>query len=583
MRASIAISVLLGSLLLTLPAAGQPQDSKSIGVFTGAGTTPPGLSCPVPSPPMRCSGFLASDVDGTLLDVTVTVPDASGPHPLVAFIHGYGGSKNSSSSYDDALAARGYSVLRYSTRGFGDSWGQVNLSHIDVEVADLRSLIGQVVEDPRLLARADAVAVAGASYGGGHSWLAAARPAFTTPRGTKVQIRTVVPIAAWSDLLASLRPNGADDSVHPPGSFKLSFLEGLFLGGIRRSPTRPYPNYPDYLWLWNGYALATEPNNLPPVGTSLVDGLTYYRSILWRPEFWSAVDAGNGIPVFLVQGFTDDLFPLPEALRMYQAIRARSPSLPIAAYFGDIGHPRAANKSGEVSYALELIFAWLKHYLQDPTAPAPSGVTAAITRPGAPFNPATDIVQVPDWKSLSTATSRASFDGSQVITFDPANVAGLFVDPFVFAGCDALSPNPCVAPAPAVVPGDVAVYSVPARALAASAGRGAGSFLIAGQPAVSFQATTSAGREQLDARLYRVAGTVRQLVTRGTITLDSGSPFVPLGTREVVLQTYGNLFEVSDADSIELELTNVDSPYLSPSRIPSVTVLREVQLTVPIR
>jgi ABC-2 type transport system ATP-binding protein len=533
----------------------------------------------------------------------LTVPPGPGPNPLVVYVHGYGGSKNTSSSYDDALAARGYTVLRHSTRGFGESWGQVNLSDVDVELEDLRSLVGQVVDDPRLHANGDAVAVAGASYGGGHSWLAAVKPTFTSPRGQRIRIRTVVPIAAWSDLLAALRPNGrAYDSVEPPGFFKLSFFEALFLGGIRRSPSRPYPNYPDYLWLWNGYVLATEPNNAPPVGSGIVNGIAGYRSIWWQQPFWAAVAARKGtadqLPIFIVQGFTDDLFPLTEALRMYQTLRSIDENYPIAAYFGDIGHPRAANKPDEVAYVLERVFEWLDFYLlgkgaaASPTicpGPAPQlrcDVLAAITRPGAPFKPVTDVVQAKNYASLSSGVGRADLlPAEAVLTFNPANVAGLFVDPFVFSGCDALGAGlACAAPPPAVVPGDVALYEMPASVLSASAGLARGPFLIAGQPLVTLSATTGAPRVELNARLYDVKpdGT-RQLITRGTFTLDSGVRTLPIGSADVSLTTYGNLWEVGADDLVQLELTNVDSPYLTPSRVPSVTVIRNVKVAVPVR
>jgi len=81
--------------------------------------------------------------------------------------------------------------------------------------------------------------------------------------------------------LAALRPNGEIyDSFMPPGFFKLSFLQALFLGGIRQSPSRPYPNYPDYLVAWDAYALATEPNNLPPLGSSMAAGLATRSAFL---------------------------------------------------------------------------------------------------------------------------------------------------------------------------------------------------------------------------------------------------------------------------------------------------------------
>src|SRR5437588_9366475 len=181
---------------------------------TGQGTTAPALQCDAPSDPStarECSGFLASSGDGTLLDVTVRVPQSAGLHPLVVYVHGWGASKNAGRQYDDDLAGGGkvdtdsvthgggYTYLRYSTRGFGRSWGQTNFGDVDVELADLRSMVGQVVDDPRLQADPTAVAVMGASYGGAHSWLAAAQPSFTSLAGKSVRLRTAVPVAAGSD------------------------------------------------------------------------------------------------------------------------------------------------------------------------------------------------------------------------------------------------------------------------------------------------------------------------------------------------------------------------------------------------
>src|SRR5437764_7149153 len=147
MRARTAVSIVGVVIASAAIARTFGPDSKSTGVFTGAGPT--GLQCSVRGAYTRCSGFLASAVDGTLLDVTVTVPPGDAPHPLVVYVHGYGGSKDSSSSYDDLLASHGYAVLRHSTRGFGESWGQVNLADVDVEIADVRRLLGQVGGGPQ--------------------------------------------------------------------------------------------------------------------------------------------------------------------------------------------------------------------------------------------------------------------------------------------------------------------------------------------------------------------------------------------------------------------------------------------------
>jgi hypothetical protein len=117
-------------------------DTTAVGSFTGQGTTAPALQCDAPSDPStarECSGFLASSVDGTLLDVTVRVPQSAGLHPLVVYVHGWGGNKNAGRQYDDDLAGGGkvdtagathgggYTYLRYSTRGFGEIVGSDKL------------------------------------------------------------------------------------------------------------------------------------------------------------------------------------------------------------------------------------------------------------------------------------------------------------------------------------------------------------------------------------------------------------------------------------------------------------------------
>ena len=541
-------------------------DSYRVGAFTGAGTARPGLACDKPAPGVReCTGFLASAVDGTLLDVTLQIPEsAPKPVPLVVLIHGYAGSKSSSGDLVTPLLDEGYAVLRYSTRGFGSSWGQVNLVDVNAEVGDLRSMIAQVIDERRYHLDEGAVAVAGASYGGGHSWLAAVEPAFTSPKGSVVRIRTVVPIAAWSDLLYSLLPNGRErESVNAPGGAKLSYVNGLYASGVRRNPSRPYPNYPEYFVAWHAWINGQEPNDADPVFATVVDGLAGYRSVWWQERFWQGA-AASRLPILMVQGFTDDLFPLVEAKRMLLALRTLDPAYPVAAYFGDIGHPRASNKPGEVDYALGLIKSWLAYHLKGEGAAPPN------------------VVVVPTLAALATGSVSKQFDDPPVPVVlvnpltDPAG--GFLWDPFVMEGARELRPLP-VPPESPTVPGSLATYDVPVASLS-----GGGALVIAGQPAVALHASTAAYRVQLDVRLFDVdAGGVKRLVTRGTYTLESAAIGAPIGEADVVIPTYGNLWRAEAGHTLRLELTNVDSPYITPSRVPSATTVTGVRLEIPVR
>jgi pimeloyl-ACP methyl ester carboxylesterase len=525
------------------------------------------------------NGFLVSEVDQTSLDARLEVPAGSGPFPLVALIHGYAGSKTGSGDIATKLLADGYAVLRYSTRGFGDSWGQVNLADLGLEIGDLRSMIGRVMDDPNCNLNPAKVAITGASYGGGHSWLSLVRPEFPTPSGTKtVHIVAVAPIAPWTDLFYSLLPNGRpNQSIDGFGGLKLSFVNGLYASGIRRNPARPYPNYPDYFMVWHGWLNATEPNSLDPLWLQIRDGVAGYRSIYWREEFWKHT-VHNRIPIFQVQGFTDDLFPLPEAKRMLLAINSVEPGYPITSYFGDIGHPRASNKPAEVDYVLSLIRPWLAAYLKDGVAPAPKIYAARTTARSEGFSPS-DVLVVDTWDQLWTSTVTKEWSDEPKPLVNPVTFAqsGITWDPFVMEGAEQLKPYLEVPPTPAIVKDSYASYQVQAKKLS-----GGGDLAISGQPTVTLDAFVTGHRVQLNVRLFEEGGPIEYMITRGTYTIDAGIG-VEIGRRTIVIPTYGNYWRVAANHKIRLEISNVDSPYLTPSREPSTTTITNVKLELPIR
>ena len=52
----------------------------------------------------------------------------------------------------------------------------------------------------------------------------------------------------------------------------------------------------------------------------------------------------KGITPLLIQsGWTDDLFPVGQGLRIYDLLRQKSKTAPVALQLGDLGHSRAAN------------------------------------------------------------------------------------------------------------------------------------------------------------------------------------------------------------------------------------------------
>jgi hypothetical protein len=555
-----------------------PDTYRPSGAFAGAPLTPLVCSAGVTGG-ATYDGYLVTEADGTSLDARLEIPAGTGPFPLVTLIHGYAGSKSSSGDIAAKLLADGYAVLRYSTRGFGDSWGQVNLADLNLEIADLRSMIGRVMDDANCGLDPDHVAVTGASYGGGHSWLALVQPTFPTPSGTKmVHIVAVAPIAPWTDLFYSLLPNGRpNSSIDGFGGLKLSFVNGLYASGIRTNPGRPYPNYPDYFVAWHVWLNTTEPNALDPVWLQIRDGVAGYRSIYWQSDFWNAT-VHNRIPVFQVQGFTDDLFPLPEAKRMLLAMKSVDPDYPITSYFGALGHPRAANRPEEVNYVLDLIRPWLAAYLKGGTPPAPK-IYAALTQPrGRPFSPS-EVLAVDTWDQLSTATVSKVWNDSPAPLVNPVTFAqsGITWDPFVIEGSEELKPYTEIPPLPAHVSNSYASYTAKVKQLS-----GGGDLTIIGQPTVTLDALVTGHRVQLDVRLIEEAGPAEYLITRGTYTMDAGVG-VEIGRRTIVIPTYGNYWRAGANHKLRLEISNVDSPYLTPSREPSTTIISRVKLDIPVR
>jgi ABC-2 type transport system ATP-binding protein len=477
------------------------------------------------------------------------------------------------------LLADGYAVLRYSTRGFGDSWGQVNLADLNLEIADLRSMIGRVMDDENCNLDPNKVAITGASYGGGHSWLALVNPTFPTPSGAKtVHIVAVAPIAPWTDLFYSLLPNGRpNESINGFGGLKLSYVNGLYASGIRRDPARPYPNYPDYFIAWHAYLNTTEPSSFDPIWVQIRDGVAGYRSIYWQKEFWDNT-VHNRIPVFQVQGFTDDLFPVPEAKRMLFAINSVEAGYPITSYFGDIGHPRASNKPDEVDYVLSLIRPWLAAYLKGGTPPAPK-IYAARTKPRSVAFSSSDVLTVDTWDQLWTSTVTKEWHDGPRSLVNPVTFAqsGITWDPFVMEGAEQLKPYFEVPPTPDFVSSSHLSYQVKANQLSKG-----GDLTISGQPTVTLDALVAGHRVQLNVRLIDEGGPTEYLITRGTYTID-GAAGVNIGRRTIAIPTYGNYWTVPANHKIRLEISNVDSPYITPSREPSTTLVSNVKLELPIR
>lgn len=137
-------------------------------------------------------------VGGTTLKAFVIEPTGvgSGPFPLLVMPSSWSVPNIEYVGAAAKLAKQsGYVVVSYTSRGFWDSGGQIDIAGPDT-VGDVSKVIDWAVANVR--ADGARVGVAGISYGGGQSLLAAA---------ADKRVKAVAALSTWTDLARSLYPN----------------------------------------------------------------------------------------------------------------------------------------------------------------------------------------------------------------------------------------------------------------------------------------------------------------------------------------------------------------------------------------
>ena len=193
----------------------------------------------------------------------------------------------------------------------------------------------------------------GISYGGGQSIELAylknrirmpdgSFAPWRSPDGTPLAIRAAYPRWPWSDLVDALLPNGRfldtavaapDQSRNPIGVEIQSYVSGLYALGQSKGYIAPVGADPQAdITTWNAVISAGEPYGAQ--AQAIATQIYTYHQGYGLP--------GTPAPMLLQSGWTDDLFPPEQSLRIYNAARARDGS--VALQFGDLGHSRGSNK-----------------------------------------------------------------------------------------------------------------------------------------------------------------------------------------------------------------------------------------------
>lgn len=567
--------------------------------------------CPTRTPAERVPSF-----DGVPLDVDVTLPPTGeGPWPTIVMMHGFGGNKTDFETTTPAgpapaeagggstiyrynnnfYARRGYAVVNYTARGFGGSCGGgpagdhvgpcglgfIRLADTRYEARDTQYLLGLLADEG--VTKPRSIGVTGISYGGGQSMeLAFLRDKirgpdgklvpWRSPSGKKMRIAAAYPRWPWSDLVAALIPNGryldtevapAEQSLNPFGVPIQSYLSGLYLTG--------------YL---SGYYCGGAPASTPCTdpGANITQNFAYIQagqplSAAAKAALKSVYRNSGGYPIRFMKGFegtaplliesgwTDDLFPPEQALRVYAYLRKNYPKLAPSLQLGDLGHSRGSNKAGTNQYFNDQAARFFAHRLQGARkrGPAPGSVTAftqtcpLASADGGPF-------KAKLWKELHPG--RFSFGSAAPQSFssaggDPA-VAKAF-EP-TFGTSDACKTIPLTPEA------NTAVYS---RKV------GAG-FTLLGLPTVSLRVSTTGQYGQIAARLWDVSpdGT-QMLISRGVYALRSGQ------SGELSFQLHGNGYRFAKGHTVQLELLGRDAPTYQPGNVPFTVTVRDLRVELP--
>lgn len=584
---SAALLTLVTFALLLAPAANAAQVSSVLGI--PCATQSNGVQA--------CVGDVGHRVhswDGVPLDVNIYLPpaDQNGPFPLIAFHHGWGGNKNGAGA-DPSLALRGYVVMSYTARGFGDSCGTapsraadpagcakgwIHLDDARYEARDTQTLAGYLADLG--LVRRKGIGVTGISYGGGVSYELAAlkdrvmRPSgrlvpWRSPDGKRMRIAAAVPLWGWSDLANSLQPNGNTldyMALNPYGSrvgvekqSYQSLLYNLGLGSGFYAPPGADPKAD--ITGWFARINEGEPYN-DAAAHDLLRQIQRYHSAYYLQDGIKWRKRERPAPILAYNSWLDDLFPADETLRYRNRVLSRYRKTEFAVLFAaGPGHPRAP-LGGTTPDLAALQSQFFDHYLKGSAAlPAIHVRTYTQACGGStmlgPFDSAT-------WRGQHRgevrfgSRARKSFTGTggtQTIAND--------IDPTIAS----VAHGGCVTE-PAALEPNTATYDLPAA--------GGSGYTLIGSPTVIAKLSVSRSNAQVDARIWDVApdGT-ESFVDRGTFRPRAGK-------HTAVFQLHPNGWHFAPGHVVRLQLLGRDAPFARASNGTFSITVRKLQLRLPV-
>lgn len=579
-RAAALVAVALAAGLVAAPgAAAAPPNPFGHACVPQNGV----IFCPTAADDQRVPSW-----DGVPLDVDVTLPaTGDGPFPTIVMMHGWGGNKGAfqfpqAPGYNNVeFARRGYAVVNYSARGFGRSCGApdsrtspgcdsgwIHLADQRYEARDTQYLLGLLVDQG--VTAPGAIGVTGVSYGGIQSLNLARlrnrvrRPdgslvPWTSPNGVPLAIEAAYPRWGASDLTYALQPNGRFldfrtpssrfQSIRPGGVMKKSYNDVLYNSGNASGFYAPTGGvFGSDVTEWKRLADRGEP--VTPEALRVGRELTRFHS-------WAGLSGPS--PALLVQnGWTDDLFPAPEALRVYRTFEAASPEARISLQLGDFGHPRGQNRAANDRVMLAEAARFFDFHLRGQGSAPRHGSVLAFAQTCPSGARASRAYRAENWERLHPLTVTMRHRGPQRVSSrsgDPDTAEA--VDPIGGGGACAR------------------VRAERARGTAVVTRRFRKPFTMLGMPTVEARIRTRGRGGFLAARLWDVRRGRQVLVSRGVYRLRDNQ------RGAIVFQLFGNGWRFARGHTAKLELLGRDPQFLRTSDNRFSVTLSRTRVLIP--
>jgi fermentation-respiration switch protein FrsA (DUF1100 family) len=544
------------------------------------------LFCPTSSDAQRVPSF-----DGVPLDVDVTLPaTGDGPFPTIVMMHGYGGTKTSfettdpsaGEGYDNlAYAQRGYAVVTYTARGFGRSCGVadsrtppacdrgwIHLADSRYEARDTQYLLGLLADQGVTVP--DRVGVTGISYGGIQSQILArlrdrvrlqdgSYIPWTSPAGKPMKIAAAYARWGSSDLTYALTPNGRfldfrgyelGQSSHPFGIMKKSYVNGLYAVGNIAGFVAPIGADPGAdLTRWLQVTDAGEPYGAS--ARSFANELTRFHS--------SVGVSGDPAPMIVQNGWTDDLFPAPEALRLYRLFRRSGAE--VQYQFGDLGHSRGSNKANADrafnDQAAALFDGWVGG--KPMTLDRRNNRVTAFTQTCPKSAPAGGPFTAGSWEMLHPGALRFGGRAPQTVRWDGGSLA-------VAKAFDQFNAGDACLTVKRERSSGTAVYEKRLKR----------AVTLLGLPTIKAKLRTTGDGGELIGQLWDVANGRQRLISRGVYRLRDDQK----GT--LLFQLWGNGYRFPAGHTVKLELVGRSPNFMRPSNDRFRARLSDLQVELPL-